>query len=192
MFDVFKSYITDHAGLTAEEIEDIRLLTIVKKIRKKQLLLQEGDISRYKIFVTKGLLRTYRVRDDGTEHIIRFSPENWWSTDLESYNLQVPSKYNIDALEDSEVLLWTKDNFDQLMERIPLLKKFSELLISKSFNVSQERIFLNISYTAEEKYEEFIKSYPEVFKRLPLHMVASYLGVSRETLSRIRHTQANK
>jgi CRP-like cAMP-binding protein len=79
------------------------------------LLLQEGDICRYKIFVTQGLLRTYRERDNGTEHIIRFSPENWWSTDLESYNLQAPSKYNIDALEDSEVLLWTKDNFDQLM-----------------------------------------------------------------------------
>lgn len=192
MFDDFKSYIAAKAGLTEEEIEMMRSLVIIKKIRKKQLLLQEGDICRYKIFVTNGFLRTYRLRDDGIEHIIRFSPENWWSTDQESYNLQIPSKYNIDALEDSEVLLWTKDNFDRLLAEIPALKTFSERLIGKSFEVSLERIFLNISYTVEERYEQFIKSYPDVFKRVPLHMVASYLGVSRETLSRIRHTQANK
>jgi CRP-like cAMP-binding protein len=166
----------------------MRSLAIVKKLRRKQLLLKEGEVCQHKIFVTKGLLRTYRLKDDGTEYIMRFAPENTWTTDYDSYNNQTPSKFNIEALESTEAVLWTFENLHKLAA-IPAFKSYLDRLISSSLHASHERVLMNISYTSEEKYQDFITSFPDVFRRVPLHMVASYLGVSRETLSRIRHTQ---
>jgi len=151
--------------------------------------LKEGEICRYKIFVSEGLLRTCRQKDDGTEHIMRFSPENSWTTDHESFKKQSPSKYHIEALENSEVVLWTREDLAELYTSIPAFKSYMERLMDSGLNASQERILKNLSYTSEEKYEDFITSFPDVFRRVPLHMVASYLGVSRETLSRIRHAR---
>jgi CRP-like cAMP-binding protein len=123
---------------------------------------------------------------------MRFATENWWISDRESYTESTPSKSNIDALEDSEVLLWSKENFDNLIKTIPGLNSFFERLLAKSFNANQNRIYTHISQTAEEKYNDFIRKYPDLFARIPLHMIASYLGVTRETLSRIRIKYAHK
>lgn len=192
MFENFETYITSHVDLTKDELKQIRSLSTVKKLRRRQLLLHEGEICRHKIFVSKGLLRTYRLKDDGAEYIMRFASENCWSIDHESYNNQTPTKYNIEALEDSEVILWTQKNTDEMLASIPAFKSFSEKIKANSLDASQNRILMNISYTAEEKYQEFINSFPDIFRRVPLHMVASYLGVSRETLSRIRHAQLKR
>jgi CRP-like cAMP-binding protein len=189
MFEIFETYIRSKANFTKDELRQMRSLSTVKKIRRRQFLLQEGEVCRYKIFVCKGLLKTYRMKDDGTEYIMRFAPENSWTTDHESYNNQTPSKYNIEALEDTEVVMWTLENLNELSVSIPAFKSFGEKLMASSLDASHERILMNISYTSEEKYQDFITSFPDVFRRVPLHMVASYLGVSRETLSRIRHTQ---
>lgn len=189
MFEIFEAYITSKASFTREELTHMRQLSVVKKLRRRQLLLQEGDVCRHKTFVAKGLLKIYRIKDDGTEYIMRFAPENSWMVDPESFNNQTPSKYNIEALEDTELVLWTHENVHALFLAVPAFKSFSEKLLMNTINASQERILMNISYTSEEKYQDFINSYPDVFRRVPLHMVASYLGVSRETLSRIRHAQ---
>lgn len=187
MFAEFEKYLSNKSDLSLTEIERIFSMAVKKKIKRKQFLVHEGDTTRHKAFVISGLLRTYRINDNGDEHIIRFSPENWWSTDLQSYNNETPSKYNVDALEDSEVLLWSKDNFEELSKKLPGLKAFSERLIYKSFDASQNRIYSNISNTAEQKYNEFLNSSPNIINRVPLHMVASFLGVTRETLSRIKN-----
>jgi CRP-like cAMP-binding protein len=187
MFETFEAYIKTKVRFTPEELQLIRSMAIEKKLRKKQFLLQEGDVCRYKTFVSNGLLKTYLLKDDGTEYIMRFASENSWCIDHESYNNQTPSKYNIDALEASELVMWTKENFDQLLETIPAFKILSDKIKEVSHDANLERILMNISSTSEEKYQHFITSYPDVFRRVPLHMVASYLGVSRETLSRIRH-----
>lgn len=192
MFEIFETYITSKGSFTKEELKRMRTLSTVKKVRRRQFLLQEGEICRYKIFVAKGLLRNYRMKDDGTEYIMRFAPENSWTMDYESYNNQTPSKYNIEALEDTEVVLWTPENLNELFDTIPAFKTVSEKIIMSSLHESNERILMNISATSEEKYQDFMTSFPDVFKRVPLHMVASYLGVSRETLSRIRHAQLKK
>lgn len=189
MFAEFESYIKEQAKLSDEDLKLIRSMAVERTVSRKQFLLHQGQVCRYKIFVSKGLLRTYRTREDGSEHVIVFSPENWWTTDPESYENLTPALYNIDALEDSEVILWTKNDFVDLFARIPGLKAYSEKLISQNFISSRQRIFSAISSTAEEKYDEFIETYPDIFARVPLHMVASYLGVSRKTLSRIRYTQ---
>ncbi|RFM31305.1 Crp/Fnr family transcriptional regulator [Chitinophaga silvisoli] len=190
MFEVFAAYLKEKAGLTEEELEEVRAVTINKHLRKRQYLLQEGDICHYNCFVAKGCLRNYRVGEDGVEHILRFAVENWWLSDTESYNNGTPSRNNIDALENSELLLIEKEDFTRLVNTIPPFKEFIDRLMARSFDASQNRIMSNISHTAEERYINFMKSYPDILNRVPLHMIASYLGVSRETLSRIRNQYA--
>ncbi len=189
MFAKLETYLKEKATFLDADLRLIQSLATVKTLRRKQVLLNAGEVCRYKTFVAQGFLRTYRTKNDGSEHIIQFSPENTWAIDPESYDNLIPSLYNIDALEDSEVILWTKKDFDQLLIQIPQLKLFAERLISRNIYLNRERVFNTISSTAEEKYDEFIKTNPDIFSRVPLHMVASYLGVSRETLSRIRHAQ---
>ncbi|SFM79619.1 cAMP-binding domain of CRP or a regulatory subunit of cAMP-dependent protein kinases [Chitinophaga sp. YR627] len=186
MFEVFERYLKERSALTDKEIELIRAVTIPKRLRKKQYLLQEGDISHYNAFVVKGCLRLYHVGDNGFEHILRFAIETWWMSDYESYNCGSQSKNNIDALEDSELLLIDKKDFDALVETVANFRILKDKLEAKSYNASQARILSNISDTAEKRYENFIKTYPDIYNRVPLHMVASYLGLTRETLSRIR------
>jgi len=187
MFETLASYLKEKAGLTKEELDHVQNVTINKRLRKRQYLLQEGEVCHFNCFVAKGCLRNYRVSEDGNEHILRFAVENWWISDQESYNNGTPTKNNIDALENSEVLLIEKQDFTNLLNNIPRFKDFIYALKANSFDASQNRIMSNISDTAEEKYFNFIKNYPDIFNRVPLHMIASYLGVSRETLSRIRN-----
>ena len=186
MFKDFEKYMQGKAELTTEELQQISDASIPKKIRKKHYLLQEGDISRHRAFVCKGCLRMYRATEDGSEHILRFVPENWWAADAESFITGVAAKTNIQALEDSEVLLWTKEGFDELLRTIPTLKTWSEQLLTKNITAHQNRIYSNISSTAGEKYQDFITAYPDIYNRVPLHMIASYLGLSSKTLTRIR------
>jgi len=192
MFEVFEQYLIEKAGLNEQEIAAVRAVSVEKKIRKRQYLLQEGDVCVNNCFVVKGCLRLYRVGEDGTEHILRFAAENWWMSDQESLNNGIPSKNNIDALEDSEVILISQSNYINLKMTIPKLHELVEKLKARSFEASQRRILSNISFSAEEKYQNFIKTYPDIFYRIPLHMIASYLGVSRETLSRIRNQFVHK
>jgi CRP-like cAMP-binding protein len=192
MPESFEAFITAEANLTKDELSRVLSLSTFKKIRKRQLWLKQGEICKHKLFIVSGLLRTYRLSDNGEEYILRFSPENTWLVDLESFRNGTPSMYNIDALEDTEVMLWNEKSFNELFSTIPAFRKYAQKLMGKAFLADQERIMMNISYTSEEKYQDFITSFPDVFNRVPLHMVASYLGVSRETLSRIRHAMVKK
>ena len=192
MFEAFRKYISDKANLTDQELDMIEAVSVNKKLRRRQYLLQEGDVSRHATFIAKGCLRQYRLADDGTENIMRFGVENWWMSDRESYVTGQPSKSYIDCLEDSELIFWTKENFDLLQKQIPGLHAFIESLLARSFNAKENRIHAAISFTAEEKYNTFLKNFPDIFNRVPLHMIASYLGISRETLSRIRSQYAHK
>jgi CRP-like cAMP-binding protein len=192
MFNSFIKYISDKAKLTSEELEKIKSLSLEKRLRKRQYLLQEGQINKYTTFIVKGCLRTYRVSADGSEHILSFGIENWWVGDLESKTTGLPSKSNIEALEDSELLIWTSADFDLLLETIPELKSFNEKAFQRSLAAFNNRIYNVIGNSAEEKYRELIKTNPDIFNRVPLHMIASYLGLSRKTLSRIRSQEAHK
>lgn len=179
-------------GLTDEQFGSVLSVSIVKNVPRKHLFLQEGEICNHKIFVLSGLLRNYNIAEDGNEYNLKFTPEYNWTTDSESYFNKTPSKYNIEAIEASEVILWSHEDFLSLRTAVPAVGTFSENLIIRNMGETQKRVLINISATAEEKYEHFITSFPNVFRRLPLHMIASYLGVSRETLTRIRHAQLNR
>jgi CRP-like cAMP-binding protein len=186
MFEVFAAYLSEKGNLDEAEIAIVEKVAITKKLHKREYLLEEGKVSTYNCFVAKGCLRLYRIGQDGSEHILRFAVENWWMADYESYNSDQPSKGFIDALEDSDLVLILRQDFDALCDAIPKFQQLRDRLQARSYDASQNRVLSNISYTAEEQYDNFIKSYPEFYRRIPLHMIASYLGVSRETLSRAR------
>lgn len=187
MFEDFKLYLRQRLPmLTTEQIELIRSVSVERKVRRKQRLLQAGEVCQQKIFVIRGLLRTYHVTEEGHEYAMKFTAEEGFLTDPESYIHQTPSRFCMDALEPSDVLMWSHHDFESLRAAIPVLNAFAERMIAQSSIETQKRILLNISSTPEERYLNFMTTYPDIFRRVPLHMVASYLGVSRETLTRIR------
>ena len=192
MFEEFAKYLREKANLDEEEIDAVRAVSVEKKIRKRQYLLQEGDVCHYNCFIVKGCLRMYTVGEDGVEHIVRFAVENWWISDRESYNNGYPSKCNIDALENSEIILIDKPDFLHLLMITPKLKSFIDNLLARSYDAIQNRIIGAISFSTEEKYQNFIERFPGIVNRVPLHMIASYLGVTRETLSRVRSQSVQK
>lgn len=192
MFEIFSKYLTDKIELTEPELSRISSVSVIKKLRRKQYLLQEGDVWRHYAFVCQGCLRTYRLDENGNEHILKFSIENWWAGDRESLLTGRPSQCFIDALEESVVIMITKENFDKLCQEIPAFNNLVNELLNRTYIASQQRIHANITYTSEEKYRNFIEKYPDITSRVPLHMIASYLGISPETLSRIRTQFAKK
>ena len=192
MKEAFKNYLLEYTQLSDEEINHILELAITRKLKRNEALLTAGEVCRHKIFVLSGILRNYAVKEDGSEHILQFSPENNWTLDVESYDSQQPAKYNIAAIEPSEVLLWYKADFDGLIAGLTAFKQHSQQLISRNIYNSRQRILTALSGTPEEKYEDFIKTYPNLLSRLPLRMIAAYLGVSIKTLTRLRHDQLQR
>ena len=192
MIDIFRKYLADKITLSDQEFELIESVIVFKKLRKRQYFLQEGDVCHFSAFVCKGLLRYYYVDKKGQEYIMQFAPENYWISDRESMASGMPSKYNIDAIEDSEILLLKKEDFEMIRKTIPVFNDFVNETLKKNVMVLQERIHVSISLSAEEKYSNFTSKYPAINNRVPLHMVASYLGVSAETLSRVRSQSSKK
>ncbi|TWR24873.1 Crp/Fnr family transcriptional regulator [Mucilaginibacter achroorhodeus] len=192
MMNNFRDYAKEYINLNDEEIGLMLSVATEKKVRRKDMLLQAGEICRHKIFILEGMLRLYRTRDDGGEHNMYFAPEYHWMTEPESLNNATPTLYNIEAVEDAHLLLWAKRDFVSLSVAIPKLKVYSENIISRNLAMTRERVFNTMSATVEERYDDFVRTYPDIFNRIPLHMVASYLGVSLKTLTRVRHAQVKR
>lgn len=192
MYDQLFKAVSSKIELTPEEKEFCMSIFIPRKIRKKQYLLQEGDVAKYTIFVSKGCLRSYTVNEKGVEQIVQFALEGWWITDMYSYLTGEPSKMNIDALEDSELLLIDKRSQDKLFERVPKFERFFRQLLENSYIATHRRLMTTISGTAEERYLAFANAYPQIVQRVPQHMVASYLGLTPETVSRLRQQIAKR
>ena len=192
MFDQLYQKINLIVDLTDEEFDFCKNLFIPKKLRKRQYLLQEGDECKYTIFVEKGLLRSYTVDEKGSEHILQFAFEGWWMADLYSFLTKEPSIYNIDALEDCELLMITQPSWDTLLDHIPSMERYFRILIQNNLIATQRRLMGAMSENAEEKYVKLLKTFPECIQRVPQHMIASYLGITRETLSRTRSQMASR
>jgi len=186
MFELLHQKLAEKISLTEGEFNYCKSLFKPKKLRKRQYFLQEGDVCKYQAFIEKGILRSYTIDEKGSEHILQFATEGWWMADLSSYVTGESSLFNIQAIEASELLLISKPSWDELMLSIPKFEHYFRILIQNHLVATQKRLMQSLSETAEEKYIKFSKTYPDCLQRVPQHMIASYLGVSRETLSRLR------
>lgn len=154
--------------------------------KKKQLLLEEGQICNKQYFIIKGCIRFYINNNKGTEQTIQFGIENWWITDYLSFQYQNPTLFNIQAIENVEMLSIDRRSFDELLDRIPKLEKYFRLVIQKSFGASQVRISYLFTMSAEERFRHMNGMFPEFIQRVPQYMIASYLDFSPEFMSKIR------
>ncbi|WP_229239690.1 Crp/Fnr family transcriptional regulator [Echinicola soli] len=168
------------------EISSIIEKCPVKKIKKGQYLLREKEICKHGFFVEKGLLRQFSVDKKGKEHIISFAPENWIVSDRESAYFNKPSVYFIQALEDSQVTMIDESFIQLLCKKIPEFTDFNTRLLHNHIRHLQKRINLLLSASAEDRYLQFVDTYPDILLRVPQTMVASYLGITPESLSRVR------
>ncbi len=153
---------------------------------KRQFLLQQGDVCRQLAFVEKGALYSYSVDSKGNQHVLRFAFEGWWIADLQSFFTEKPSTLNIELLEDSELLVLDKKNHEKLLKDIPAYERYHRIIVENAYVALQRRVENALGRTAEEKYARLIQYNPEFMNRVPLNLVASYLGMSPETLSRVR------
>jgi CRP-like cAMP-binding protein len=192
MYELFFQKLNEKLAFTQKEQELIKTYLTPKKIRKKQYLLQEGDVCKIIAFVEKGALRAYSIGEKGTEHIIQFALEGWTISDLYSFMTSEPATYNIDALEDSELVLISKSAQEELLKRVPKYESYMRMQLTGAYLAMQKRLTSIISLPLEARYNNFISIYPNIVQRVPQHMIASYMGLTPETLSRVRKKMTGK
>lgn len=193
MFEQLYKSIQEHVDLTSEEWEYCKTKFIPKRLRKRQYLLQQDDICRKLAFIEKGALVSYSIDEKGTQKVIQFGFEGWWIADLYSFLTSEPSSLNIEALEDSELLLIDKQEHEELIMQVQAMGNYHRILFQNAFVALQRRVEHTIGTTAEQKYSTLIKEFPiSFFNRIPQHLIASYLGITPETLSRVRNQRATR
>jgi CRP-like cAMP-binding protein len=164
-------------------VEDV---FIERRIKRKQLILQEGDICNQNTFVVEGCFRMYLVDDKGKEHNLQFAVENWWIGDIGSFHSEKPSNLYIEAIENSIILQCKKEDQIKLFVKYPKFNQIFRVLAENALVSLQNRILQNMSSTAEERYLDFVERYPNFFNRISNVQIASYLGVTPEFLSAVR------
>lgn len=190
--DLILTNVSRHIQLDKIETDFFISLVQSKKLKRKEFLLKQGDTCKTENFIVKGCLRTYTIDDNGFEHIVMFGVEDWWVGDLLSFLTQSPATYFIDALEDTEILQISKPKLDRLFETVPKFERFFRLILQNAFIAQQQRINQNLSYTAEQRYLDFISKHPDLEQRLSQKQVSAYLGVTPVFLSMLRRKISRK
>jgi CRP-like cAMP-binding protein len=186
-FTAILNHIAPHINLNEEEEKYFVSLLKIKKVKRKQFVEQPGFVSKYRTYVAEGALRAYFMGNDGQEHTISLAVEDWWIGDPGSFLFQEPATLFIEALEDSTLIQWSYESEQLLLEKIPQFPMVMMQRWQRTAVMVQRRVISNLSLSAEERYEEFAKNYPAFIKRIPLYIIASYLGMTREFLSKIRN-----
>jgi len=179
-------YISQYIRLTVEE-ETILLSKIVhRNYLKDQYIVQQGDICNSVNFIISGCTKTFHMDLEGQEHIVMFSIEDWWTSDLGSFMTQTSADFNVQCIENTQLVQFTYENLEVLYKEIPKLERLFRKIVERAFVASQKRIIRNFSLTAKERYQAFKKIYPKIDQRVPQYMIASYLGITKEFLSKIK------
>lgn len=155
-------------------------------LRRKDFLLQPGQVCTFEVFVTKGCLSLYALDARGHKHVLYFATEGWWLTDIDSFTTQTPSRLYVEALEDTEFLLIRKPDKELLYEELPVVERLFRLMTQRTHVVLQRRLLSSFSAPAAKRYEDFLTTYPELAQRLTQLQIAAYLGISHEFVSKIR------
>jgi CRP-like cAMP-binding protein len=191
MFDQFKEYLRKRITITDEQFDLISSEMKVITFEKNKVIVAPGDISKKTYFVTSGLLRCYSIDSKAKENIIQFAPELWWLSERNSF-FNEPSDFFIDAIERTTALILPRNYFNDAAVHVPCLHDLNNTMLNNSIRFMQKRINMLLSATAEERYLDFIKLYPNLTLRVPQWMIASYLGITPESLSRVRKDLAHK
>ncbi len=179
-----KQHFEEIISLTDNEFAYILSYFTTKKLKKHQFLIQEGDNVNHTYWVSKGLLKAYYVDDKEKEHILQFAMEDWWISDYQAYFTQTFATLNVACLEDTELLCLSFDDREKLCSEIHKMEHFFRKKANSGFVALQKRMLSFLTNNAKERYEQLLKQYPHLFQRVPKSVIAAYLGVSRETLSR--------
>jgi CRP-like cAMP-binding protein len=192
MYDVLYEHLTRKVDLTPEEFALICAQFVPRRVRRKELLLQAGEVSHHTIFVEHGILRSFCVDEKGTDHTSQFAVEGSWIGDIYSQLTGEPAKFSIEALEDADVLLLDNEAAERVYAQVPKFERYQRLLLQNHLVVVYRRLLDTMSATAEAKYDALVATSPAVMQRVPLHLIASFLGITPESLSRIRARKAGK
>ena len=180
------SNLKKHISLNMEECELVSARFRIVQVKRKKILMQEGHISRDVAFVLSGCLRSYSVDENGFEHILQFAPVDWWITDMYSFISQKPAFLNVEAITDSEVALLSRTDQLDLFDKVPKLERYFRILTENSLVSSRQRLIDNMSLTAKQRYSNFCNTYPSIINDIPQKLIASYIDVTPEFLSKMR------
>jgi len=188
-FEPLADHIKKRISPTSEELTQMLAPFQVKKLKKKQFIIQPGFVPRQRNYVVKGALRAYVIDGNGEDHTIQFAIEDWWISDFNSYVYQEPATMFVVALEDSVVLQIDYKDEQALKAANHKFETFFRIMAERGAAYHQRRIISNLTQTAEERYNNFLKTYPLIVQRIPQYALASYLGMTTEFLSRIRNNK---
>lgn len=186
MFTAINDYVNRCGVFSLQDMAVFNDLLKPQSIKKKQLLLREGEVCNFEAYIASGCLRTFYIDENGSEVILQFSIEDWWVSDIGSFHDRTPSSLYIEAIEDSELLMLSPTRKEELLTRLPQFERVFRLMVQRHVSALEHRLIRTIAKTAEERYVEFINRYPQIAMRVPQHYIASYLGMTPEFLSKIR------
>lgn len=192
MQEVLIQQIKKYVQVSREEEQLLNTLFKTRKLRRKHLLIQEGEVSYYSSYVISGILRLYSIDKNGFEHVIQFAPAGWWIGDMQSILSHEPGNLYIDAIEDSEILQILKSDLDSLFDTHPKFERFFRILAENAVAAYQQRFVSSLGLSAKERYLNFCSLYPTLILQLPQKYIASYIGVTPEFLSKIQNQTAHK
>jgi CRP-like cAMP-binding protein len=194
MYEVFFDYLRKYSAepLSDQEMLSLKAELIPYKLRKRQFFVQEGDKAKNYAFIIRGSMRMFKLDDKGTEHMVKLGVEGWWMGDRESAATGTPSRYYIDAWENTEVLLIKRESINELIKTVPAFCEMMRLLDERNNIANNRRLTSAISDSVEDRYDEFVRLYPELLNRFPQHIIASHLGVNKDTLSRVKRQKFKK
>jgi CRP/FNR family transcriptional regulator, cyclic AMP receptor protein len=186
----------DHRSLTdalqrlvtlgPEDLQQLVSAYVPDRVRKRSMLLQAGEVCDFEAFVVKGCLRMYFIDEKGKEVTLSFAPEGWWVGDLASFTQRMPSRFYIEAVEDSEILRIAFSAKERLFKSVPVLERAFRLAVQRHLSALQERFVQVLSGPAEVCYSDFLQKYPTLSERIPQTLIASYVGITPEFLSKLR------
>ncbi len=180
------TYISRHIDLSEQEISLLCEHGKIRNYLKGQFIVQQGDVCKYESYIISGCAKTFFIDQEGNEHVVMFAIEDWWTSDLGSFIMQQPADYNVQCLEKTKVVQFSHESLELMYAQIPKLERFFRIIIQNAFVASQKRVVRNLSLPAKERYLIFRKQYPEIEQRVPQYLIASYLGITKQFLSKIR------
>lgn len=191
-FKSFRAHIQKRLSITDEEFEELCQSFKISKVKKRQFIVQPEFVAKYRFYVVTGTFRAYVIGDEGQEHTIQFAIEDWWISDYNSYIFQQPASMFVMALEDSVVLQISYEAEQQLKKRRHVYETFFRILAENTAAHMARRVIVNLTKTAEQRYELFLEHYPAIVSKVPQYALASFLGMSTEYLSKLRNKRVSR